>query len=59
MTMTPDQKRFQRDLALKHVARFRADLSHPLPDQRIAAAVAPGVNSTAGQVLKWMREARA
>lgn len=57
--MTPDQKRFQRELALKHVARFRADAKHPLPDLRIAAAVAPGVKASSDQVLKWMREARA
>lgn len=55
--MTPDQKRFQRDLALKHVARAReAAKSHPMTDQRIAAAVAGTVGATVDDVLKWMKE---
>lgn len=59
MTLTPDQRRFQRGLALKHVARFRASdegSDFPRSDQRIAAAVAPQVNATVEQVLKWMKE---
>ncbi|MGR4893362.1 hypothetical protein ACIPPQ_20245 [Sphingopyxis sp. LARHCG72] len=59
MSLSPDQKRFQRDLALKHVARAReAAKSHPMTDQRIAAAVAPQVSATPDQVLSWMKEAR-
>lgn len=60
MKLTPEQKRFQRDLALKNVARAReAAKSHPMTDDRIAAAVAGQVNATPADVLKWMREARA
>jgi hypothetical protein len=55
--MTPDQKRFQRDLALKHVRRFReAHDCHRLPDQRIAMAVAGTVGASVDDVLKWMKE---
>lgn len=59
MTLTPDQKRFQRDLALKHVRRFReADEGerHPRSEQRIAMAVAGTVGATTADVLKWMKE---
>lgn len=56
--MTPDQQKFQRDLARKHIARAReAAKSHPMSDQRIAAAIAPTIGAEVGQVLKWMREA--
>ena len=55
--MTPDQQKFQRDLARKHIARAReAAKSHPMSDQRIAAAIAPTIGAEVGQVLKWMRE---
>lgn len=58
--MTPDQKAFQRRLALQHVARARETAkSHPMTDERIAMAVAGRVGATSDQVMKWMREARA
>lgn len=53
--MKPAALKFQRDLALRHVARMRADASRPLPDQRIAAAVAPMVGAAPEDVLKWMK----
>lgn len=60
MTLTPDQKAFQRRLALQHVVRAReAAKTHPMTDQRIAAAVAGQVGATSDEVLAWMREARA
>lgn len=55
--MKPDALKFQRELALKHVAKARAS-DHPMTDQRIAAAVAPTVGTTPDQVLKWMRGGR-
>lgn len=56
--MTPDQKAFQRKLALQHIAKAReAAKTHPMSDQRIAAAVAPAVGATTDQILKWMKEA--
>ncbi len=59
MTLTPDQKSFQRTLALQHVERARAvEASHPMSDQRIAAAVSRSVGATPDQVLKWMKEPR-
>ncbi|ALC12499.1 hypothetical protein [Sphingopyxis sp. 113P3] len=57
--MKPEALKLQRKIALKEVARFRADAHrHPMSDQRIANAVAPLVKTTPDQVLKWMREAR-
>lgn len=58
--MKPEALKLQRSIALKEVARFRADAHrHPMSEQRIANAVAPLVNATPEQVLKWMREGRA
>lgn len=55
--MKPEALKFQRDLARRHIARAReAAKSHPMTDQRIAAAVAPQVGASVDQILKWMRE---
>lgn len=57
--MKPEALKLQRTIALREVARFRADAHrHPMSEQRIANAVAPLVKTTPDQVLKWMREAR-
>jgi hypothetical protein len=59
MTLTPDQRRFQRDLALKEVRRARnATDRHPMSDQRIANVAAKASGATPEQVLNWMKEAR-